>query len=77
MYFIGIVVFVVVSFFLMLLILLRPSESGGGLGGAFGGGGGGDSPFGVRAVQTLDKVIAWTAGILLLLAVLMAWRNSH
>lgn len=76
MYVLGNILFVLVAGFLCLLVLLRPSEGGGGLGGAFGGGGG-DSPFGVRAVQTLDKVIAYTAGILMLLALLMAWANGR
>jgi protein translocase SecG subunit len=76
MYLLGNILFVLVSGFLCLLVLLRPSEGGSGL-GAFAGGSGADSPFGVRAVQTLDKVIAWTAGILLLLALLMAYANGR
>ena len=75
MYGLGVAMFVVICCFLILLVLLRPSDSGGGLGGAFGGGGGGDSPFGVKAVQTLDKVIGYTSMILLVLAILMAWAN--
>lgn len=75
LYVVGNILFVLVSVVLCGLVLLRPSEGGGGLGGAFGGGGA-DSPFGVRAVQTLDKVIAYTAGILMVLALLMAWANG-
>ena len=66
MYGLGVALFVVICCFLILLILLRPADSGGGLG---------DSPFGVKAVQTLDKVIGYTAMILLVLAILMAWAN--
>ena len=67
--------YVLVCFFTIFVILLRRSEGGGGgLSGAFGGFGG-DSPFGVRTMQTLDRVIAWSAGILGGLALIMAYMN--
>lgn len=67
--------YVGVCLFLILIILLRRSEGGGGgLSGAFGGFGG-DSPFGVRTMQTLDRVIAGGGMFLALLALIMAYIN--
>jgi protein translocase SecG subunit len=69
----GMIAYSFVCVILILFVLVRPAEGGGGLGGAFGGGGGGESAFGVKAMQTLDKVIAWVSVIMLLLAILMAF----
>lgn len=73
MYTLGMVLYAAICLVLILFVLVRPAESGGGLGGAFGGGGGGESAFGVKAMQTLDKVIAWTAFLMLVLALVMAY----
>ena len=56
--------FTVLGVGLIALILVRRGE-GGGLGGALGGGMGADSVLGVKAAKTLDKLIAWVAGIFL------------
>ena len=69
----GMILYSFVCIILILFVLVRPAEGGGGLGGAFGGAGGGDSAFGVKAMQTLDKVIAWTSVIMVAPAILMAY----
>ncbi len=74
LYTLGMVLYAAFCLLLILFVLVRPAEGGGGLGGAFGGGGGGDSAFGVKAMQTLDKVIAWTSLIMLVLALVMAYH---
>ncbi|MCI0340642.1 MAG: preprotein translocase subunit SecG [Planctomycetales bacterium] len=65
------VLYVFVCVFLILVVLLRRGEGGGAMGGVFGGFGA-ESPFGVKTVQTLDRIIAWTFGILVLLALAIA-----
>lgn len=64
------ILFFITSAILMLLILFRPSESSG-LGGAFGGMGS-EAVLGVRATQTIDKIIGISAGVFILLAVAIA-----
>lgn len=74
MYTLGMILYSAICLVLILFVLVRPAEGGGGLGGAFGGGGGGgDGAFGVKAMQTLDKVIAWTSVLMLVLALVMAY----
>ncbi len=65
------ILYVLVSLFLVLTVLLRRSEGGGSMGGMFGGFGA-ESPFGVKTVQTLDRIIWWTFGILVLLSLAIA-----
>ncbi len=73
LYTLGMGLYAFVCVVLILFVLVRPAEGGGGLGGAFGGGGGGESAFGVKAMQTLDKVIAGISIFMLLLAMIMAY----
>lgn len=64
------ILFIILGLALIGLVLLRRGEGGGGLGGAFGGPSG-EAVFGVKAAKTLDKVIAGTAAVFLLLGTLM------
>jgi len=64
------VAFIILGLMLIGLILLRRPEGGGGLGGAFGGSSS-EAVFGVKAAQTLDKIIASVALAFLIVGTLM------
>jgi preprotein translocase subunit SecG len=63
------VLLVLCSIFLIFLVLIQRGK-GGGLAGAFGGPGG-SSAFGAKTSDVFTKVTVWTAGIWIVIAMLL------